>query len=324
MKTILVTFLLFFSSMSFAAPDSELLKKVLEAQPRCQSFIRFDEKNIYLGFGAYLSGIMNGPRDPVPGALRVVPLDGSPTYDIALKDSPVDLVSIGSKIYVLTYTALLEIDISSRQILAEYRPYIYSGSLEYKEHAEGMARYKNKLIIAHGRLGVSVFDTEKKTIRSQTLLNRSQLPLESMAVAVTVEGDKAYIVMDSFSLVPQGTKPPFQGIVLFNLETEKVISELNGMAPGADAVASDGSKLIVSFMGQPLWKYSLASFKGSVMPAVEHPVWSFGVKGHPTGSPAMDSKYYYTCFSKPPLTQGVGALYTRTPVALNRKMFILD
>lgn len=324
LKCVLVVVLSLYSSINLAAPDSEVLKKVLEAQPKCQSFVRYDDQNLYLGFGAYLAGIINGPREPVPGVLRVVPLDGSKSFDLAIKDSPVDLVSVGNKIYLLTYTSLLEIDLSSKKIIAEYRPYIYSGSLEYKEHAEGMARYKNKLIIAHGRMGISIFDMDKKIIRTQIRLNQGQLPLESMAVAVTVEGKKAFIVMDSFSLVPSGEKPPFQGIVTFDLDNEKVLNELDGMAPGADAVVSDGSKLIVSFMGQPLWKYSLADFKGTSLPEIELPIWSFGEKGHPTGSPAMDSKYYYTCFSKPPAEPGTGAMYTKSPVALSRKVLILD
>ncbi len=314
---------LFFSS-AIAAPNSELLKKVLESQKSCQSFVRFDEKNIYLGFGAYLSGLMDPYREPVPGVLRVVPLDGSAAFDIRLKDSPVDLVTRGAELYVLTYTSLLEVDLDQRSIVREHRPYIFSGQLEYKEHAEGMAQYKNKLIIAHGRLGFSIFDMDKKTISTQSRINQNQLPLESMAVGVTVQGSTAYIVVDSFSLVPQGEKPPFQGLVLVNLEAEKIERELDGMAPGADAVVSDGNKLIVSFMGLPLWKYSLSSLKGGAMPPVETPVWSFPLKGHPTGAPAMDAKYYYTCFSQAPEKPGAGQLYKKIPVALDRRILILD
>lgn len=59
------------------------------------------------------------------------------------------------------------------------------------------------MIIAHGRHGVSIYDLTKKRLVNQFRLLREQIPLESMAMDVTVQGHYAYIVMDNFSLVRQ-------------------------------------------------------------------------------------------------------------------------
>jgi hypothetical protein len=49
--------------------------------------------------------------------------------------------------------------------------------------------------------------------------------------------------------------------------------------------------------------------------------WNFPIEGHPTGRPAMDDAYYYTCFMKAPGAQG-GTFHT-VPVALDKKLMKL-
>ena len=204
--------------------------------------------------------------------------------------------------------------------MALYPTYLAPGPLAYKEHARSFAKYKNQLIIAHGRLGISIFNIDTKHILNQFRLTTSQLPKESMATGIVVVGNYAYILMDSFSLVSEG-KQPFQGIVVLEVETQKVIAEVDGMDPGADAITSDGKKILVSFMGSAVWKYSLDNVQGSSLPEPENRVWKF-LGGNPTGRATMDEKYYYTCFSKAPKERG-GAWHN-VPVALDRKILMLD
>lgn len=315
----------FVAVAAYASPDSEAIKSILEAQPACQNFVRYDDINLYLGFGWYRKAFEE-PRYPIPGQLRVAPLDGSAPFELATNDAAIDVVTDGQTAYVLTYSSIEEWDLGKRQRVAEYSTYAINGPLAYQEHARAMARYKDKLIIAHGRLGVSIFNIKTKRLVNQFRLLQKQLPWESMATAVTVQGNIAYVVMDNFSLTQPGDGVQiFRGLIKINMDGETVMSELAGMDPGADGVVSDGKKLIVSFGGIPIWKYSIDSLAGTGLPEPEKRVWRYPAKGNPVGAPAMDSKYYYTCFDKAPDKPGEnGGRYRKVPLALDRRVLILD
>jgi hypothetical protein len=326
MKKISIAFLiatLSFSPIAWSqqAPDSELIKQILEKQEDCQSFVRYDAQNLYLGFGSYKNGFED-PREPVPGVFRIVSFADEKQTDFTLPDSPVDVVTRGGTAFVLTYTAIVEIDLGTRAVKNSFKTYYYDNTQEYKEHAAGFAVYGDKIVIAHGRLGVSVFDMKSRRISNQFRLLKKQIPLESMATSVTIQGQYAYVLMDNFSIVQPGEKPAFRGVIIIDMNTETVVAELDGIDPGADAVLSDSKSLIISYYGLPIWKYNMADLKGSQMPSPRARIWKFPVKGHPTGKPSMDSKYYYTCFAKHPDKAGLPV--TKVPLALNRKALMLD
>lgn len=325
MKVLLAISLLFMTGLASAAPDPETIKKTLEAQPTCGNFVRYDEQNLFLGFGPYKKGIEE-PRSPIPAKLRIVPFSGAQGFDIATNDAAIDIVTDGAKAFVLTYSSIEEWDLPSRQRTAEFNTYVTNRTLRYKEHARSMARYKNKLIIAHGRLGVSFFDLGTKRVSNQFSLVKWQLPLESMATGVTIQGKLAYISMDNFSLVdPRQGKPPFRGIIIVDMESEKVVAELDGMDPGATSINADGASAIVSFGGIPIWVFAIDALKGQKIPAPEQRVWKFPLAGNPIGAATLDEKYYYTCFSKAPAHPGEnGGWYRKVPLALDRRVLMLE
>lgn len=303
-----------------AAPAPEAIKATLEAQPACSNFVRFDEQNVYLGFGAYRKAFEE-PRQPIPARFRVAPLNGEAPFELSTKDAAIDLATDGNTAFVLTYSSIEEWDLAKRERVAAYPTYAINGTLAYMEHAQAMARSGDKLIIAHGRLGVSIFNIKTKRLVNQFRLVRSQLPLESMATGVTVQGNTAYVVMDNFHLTQPGDGVKiFRGIITVNMDSEKVIAELGGMDPGADSIVSDARKVIVSFGGMPIWKYGIETLRGSAIPEPEERVWRFPLKGHPTGAPAIDDKYYYSCFSAP----AEGGHYRNKPLALDRRVLMLD
>ncbi len=309
---------------ALAAPNSEQVKAVLEAQPYCQNFVRLDQNNAYLGFGPYLLGLPNSNRQPIPSFFRVAPLDGSAPYELRTDDSVIDIVTIGTAAFVLTHSSIEQWDLAERVRVSAYPTYVTGRTLEFKQHAEAMARYKDKLVIAHGRLGISFFDLHTKKITNQFRLVQRQSPLESQAVGITIQGNRAYVAMDNFTLAPKDEpNRTFRGIVVINLDTQTVISELGGMDPGVDSILSDSQNVIVSFKGQPVWKYGIESLKGSVLPEPEQRVWRFPIKGHPTGSPVMDDKYYYTCYSHHEELNPNGTVRKR-PRALDRRTLMLD
>jgi len=325
MKKLILSIAALFSLSAEAAPNSELIKATLEAQPSCSNFVRYDDQNLYLGFGWYRNALEE-PRMPIPAKMRVAPFDGTAPFELATKDAAIDVVTDGTTAYVLTYSSIEEWDLIRRERVAAYPTYAINGPLAYKQHAQGMARYKDKLIIAHGRLGVSIFNIKTKRLVNQFRLVQWQLPLESMAMGATVQGNLAYVVMDNFHVTRPGDGVKiFRGIIVVNLDSESVQSELGGMDPGADSIVSDSKKVIVSFGGIPIWKYGIGTLRGSSIPEPEIRIWRFPVNGHPTGAPVMDDKYYYSCFSKAPAFPGDnGGYYRRMPLALDRRVLMLD
>jgi hypothetical protein len=307
------------SSTVIAAPNSEQIKTVLEAQESCRNFVRYDDQNIYLGFGTYQQ-TFEEPRFPIPAKMAIAPLDGSAPFALYTNDAAIDYASYKGSSFILTHSSIEEWDLKTKTRVAEYATIPYTGIMSYKQHAESMGIYQNKLVIAHGRLGISFFNLDTKQVTNHFPLVSSQDPLESMATGITVLGKYAYVVMDNFSMVPAGEKPPFRGVIVVDLEKEAVVNELEGMDPGVDSVVADSKSLIVSYMGQPVWKYDMSQIKGSKMPKPKNRVWNWISKGHPTGAAIIDDQYYYTCFHAY-LEDDQQKLI---PKALNRKVLMLE
>lgn len=325
MRSLAVLAMIFVMCDVKAAANSEIVKSLLEAQPWCSNFVRLDSQNLYLGSGWYKNGVEE-PRRPIPGKFRVVPLNGDSAFELTTQDAAIDLIAHGQSIFVLTYSSIEEWNLNSRVRVAEYPTYAISGALAHKQHAQAMARYRDKLIIAHGRLGVSFFDLKSRRVTRQFPLLEWQRPLESMATGVAIRGSTAYVVMDNFHVTRPGDKVKvFRGLILIDMDSESVTAELGGMDPGADSVAADERKLLVSFGGMPIWKFNLDSLVGNGLADPESNLWRYPVNGHPIGAAALDDKYYYTCFSKAPSYPGEnGGFYRKVPMALNRAELMLD
>lgn len=313
---------LLLGTLAQAAPNPELLKSVVEAQPTCQNSLRYDDNNLYLGFGMYRRGLEE-PRRKLPGGVKVTALN-DPANPVRLEtlDGVTDTIADGNTLYVLTYTAVEVWDLSSRQRTNVVPTYAAPEPWEYMEHARGFARYGDKAIIAHGRLGVSFFNLKTQRITNQFRLLDSYRPRESSAMDVTVNGKYAYVVFDDFTLSNDPGRTAFRGIVVIDMDSEKVVAELDGMDPGVDAVVNDGTSLVVSFWGLPLWKYSVADLAGRSLPNPKRRLWQFPYRGHPIGKPAMDAVNYYTCFRHDSEKRGEAPKFK--PVALDRKALLLD
>jgi hypothetical protein len=276
-----------------AQPDADVLKSVLATETSCSNFVRFDDNNVYLGFGAYRNDFAY-PRTKIPSPFTVTPI-GAPadSFQLQSEDSAIDVTTNGPTLWLLTYSGLEEWNTEHKSLLNRYETYKTEQAPRYKEHPQAFARYQNKVIIAHGRLGVSFFDLDKKQVTHQMKLVQSQLPLESMATGVTVLGKFAYVLMDNFSIAAPGQPQGFRGLIVIDMDSEAVVAQMGGMDPGADAITGFNDRLIVSFMGQPLWSYQVShggnkiTFTGAIK--------DFGSAGIPLGRASMDAKYYYTC-----------------------------
>ncbi len=311
------------ASSVFAAPSSELIKQTFLSQNDCGSIVRFDQNNIYLGFGSYSPGL--GPiRQSRPAKIKVLPLNQSAAFELKTQDAVADIVPVEQSLYVLTYSGLEHWDLNSRERIGIYPTTSIKKILERKQHPEAMALYEDSLIIAHGRLGVTFFDLKDKRIVNEIPLLRQRLPLESTATAITIQGHTAYVALDPYHLTgPDDIDQAFSGLIMIDLYSQSVIAELDGMDPGADSMMSDSGHLMVSFGGRPIWTYELATLGGGNQVPASDQMWSFPVKGHPTGHASMDHRYVYTCFLKPPEYPGQtpGNMYRRVPMVLDRGLF---
>ncbi len=323
MKTLVLSLAVaFVSSVSFAQTHSEKLKSTVESLSACGNFIRFDNEYVYTGFGNYWTSPAQ-PRVPKISVLSFVSIQDGTENQIETLDSVVDVLRINNSTFVLTYSGIEEWDLALKTKLATYQTNSFSRPYKDEEHPRAFAQYKNKLIIAHGRLGISIFDLNSKKVIRTFAVAASHQPLESMVNGVSVSGRYAVAVADSYSLVGPNEKPAFQGLVVVDLETETVISELNGLEP-ADSLVSDGKTVIVSLYGQPLKKYAMLKLSTATkLPAPSHQLFKFPLEGRQFGKASMDDRYYYTCFSKMP-GPGEGAYYKKMPAVFDRRVLMLD
>jgi hypothetical protein len=285
----------------WAAPRPDVLKQIINQQISCDNFLRYDDTYLYLGQNTHV---------------HVAALDGSKSFMLVTKDIAIDVVSDGNTAYVLTESALEQWDIAQAKLVASYPTYANTASFGPYEYPTALAKDQDTIIIAHGRLGVSLFDVKTKRIVNQFHLVPEQLPLESMATGVTAVNGRAYVTMDDYTLVNNGDPTPFRGIVVIDLATQSVLTDLGGMDPGSDAITNDGTSVIVSFMGQPIWRYTLDSLTGSKLPEPAAKIWTFPADGRPSGRASADSTSYYSCFQYYS-ERGGSDIYK--PVALDRK-----
>ena len=300
------TLTLLASTQVMAQSNSDAIKDRLEKQPTCESFVRFDADNLYLG----------AERNSV----RVVSLNQNTETTLATEARVIDAVRNQQTLWILTSQSLEEWDLGNSERVSLHATSLNSGPMQNWENPTGLALYKNDLVISHGIRGASIFDLSQKKVVQQLDLNAFQAPYVSTASGVAVTENKAYFVMDDVTMVQPGKKPAFRGVIVYDLETERIEHRLDKMDAGADAVSTDGKKLIVSFMGLPVWKYGLSTLKGSSVPTPEHRIWKFGREGHPIGRASVDEKYYYTCFQ----AREGRSQYKRVPVALDRQTLKLD
>jgi hypothetical protein len=317
LSSVIVLSTLFSPLAAFAGIDE--IKSALAGINNCRNFLKVESQYIFLGYGFY-SNSSGGFHLQKPTLMTVIPVSRPEhKFQIEISDSAIDLITHGDLLYILTYTGIEEWNTQTWTRLGVYPTQNYSTELAFEEHATQMAEYKNQLVISHGRLGISIFDRDLKKIIFQQKLVQNRLPLESKATGIAVIGDKAYVALDSFTLQedPHAPKKPFQGIVVFDLQSRNVISELDGMEPGSDNLFAYNNRLIVSFYGIPLLKFGVERLTGTRMPGPQSRISIFPEQGRLLGKPTLDSEYIYTCFQRMP--QKPGESIERVPRVWPRK-----
>lgn len=310
--------IMFFSVNAQAAVSETVLQSALMSQSQCGNFVRHDNERLFFGFGSYGFGL-GSARDPYPNKFRTVDLLTHVSRDYATLDSVVDVVAQDSVAYVLTYTSVEEWDLKAHRRIDVYPTHVYNQGLGRNQHAVAMAGYGSYLLIAHGRLGVMVFDTVTKSVVGNIKFAQDRLPLESKVTGIAVRGDFAFLSLDSHHLTRPPQKAPFVGIAIIDLINFEVVSELDGMDIGSDAVVADDDFVVISFGGRPIWKYDRkALLVAKTLPVPLEYIWKYPGKGHPTRKPLMTESLYLTCYMMPPPPGSANKLYKNVPMVIER------
>ncbi len=276
-----------------------------------------DTAAVYVSGGRYGSTSAGG-RVKTPGWVLVSPLEpAQPVRQFRTLDGAVDMDVQGSTLWVLTYTAIEEWHLPSGE-----RKGVYPTTLDGRPltanltQALGFSRDGDELVIAHGRSGLSIFDTVTRQVVHEEELLVSQSPLESTVKDVAVKDGVAIFVLDNFTLAGSGEKPAFHGAVAYDVKARKVLRELEILDPGVESITVSGDEAFVSW-GTPIWVFSWESLLNDRNPKPLRRVWDFKATGYPKGKPSMSGDAMLTCFlTFSPSGSGLGRL---SPKALDRR-----
>ena len=288
---------------------SELEKIFLEKKIPCNTFVQIHDNLVMVGFGRYKMGLEE-PRLPISAKIRVYDLhrELEMASEIQTADAALDMALTHSRGWILTYSGLEEWTRDFSQRLAIHSTWGGPGDqLFYKQHAMGMVLVGEQIWIAHGRLGITVFDINKKTITQTFQLLNDQRPLESMATGILLRDGKVFVAFDNFS-PPLNEKPAFRGWMIFDPATFKLLSKAEGMDPGVSHIFQNKQFIFASVNGHALWKYSpsestISTIKAGVGAPIELP--DLGVL---SGLPWAVEDKFLGCLKVPP-KKGEGKFY---------------
>ncbi len=228
-----ILFISLLTSIAYAQSWTELFKTQSD---NCSRFVVKQDNQLLVG----LRGLNNS-------SIRATNIDSGESHyiNLDLKGGFRDAVVFENHIYALTNTTLEIFSADTYEHLKSHKILDYHDYL-YKQNAMGMGLYNRKLYIAHGRLGLAVYDID--TARTETLVELAKFQTkESMAVDVDIINDKVLILMDNFSIPKDPmAKPYFRGIVIFNPKTNKDEHYIRGIDPGAIALDINNDEFIIS------------------------------------------------------------------------------
>lgn len=233
-------------------------------------------------------------RIAAPGQLTVTGVGDFQSFDLAVSPKVVDLKIKGDTLYVLLPRAIQEWSLTARSMISETATFSHGRGEGYREGAMGMEFSGDLLIIAHGRLGYSVYDTGSHEIVAERAVLQNQLPLESVLTDVTVADGRAIFVADNYSLAGPG-QMPFRGFLIVDIATLVEIHRAQGIDPGAMNILLTGDTAVVGFDG-PMHSFRWSEVTGRGDVRLRRTVYRYEKSGHPIGQAAVVGDQMLTCF----------------------------
>lgn len=281
------------------------LEDAFKAVPVCAGPVTADETRV--------------ARLAAEGQLAVNGIGDVEAFDLAVDPHVVDLKIRGRILYVLFPTKIQEWDLSTRSMVSETATNDRGRGRGYREGALGMDWFGDALVIAHGRLGYSIYDTKSHALTAKQAVLQDQAPLESALVDVKVQGDRALFVVDSYTLVEGGLKMPFRGFLIVDLKSQKEIHRSAGVDIGPTMLEIVGDTVMVGFDG-PIQSFRFNEVTGRTDVHLRRSVYQYAKQGHPIGQPVVVGEKLFSCFLESPTP---GAHKKFVPIVLDLSAFKL-
>jgi hypothetical protein len=271
------------------------------AQGSCRAFVRQDESKVLVGSSQGLVAIS------ADGQVRSYDL-GQVARDALFLDQKL-IVLVGSEVWVL--------DPQTGALGERYQTQKTKdpATLKPQEMPRTLRLAGSNILIAHGTLGVSVFDWLQRSLATTIDVNGGER-VKGMVQDIGVKDSVAYLLIDNYQISPARPSLEFRGFVLLDLQTLKVGGRIGGLDPGATTLAFHEAEVLVSFAGMPVWKLELPLNPRQALAEVAHPVSDFGRPGHSVGHFSADAAHVWTCHREGSQGPSVPALYDRTALGL--------
>lgn len=306
--------LMFLLLTVYSSSAQSHLKETYESLNSCRGIFQSEDGFLFRRKGFYLKNL-KWPREKTTGALELIPLDNSAAVEaFETDDGVVDAKVFGEFVYILTYTSIEKWHRRQKVKVAEYQVPVPNVVKTYRMHARGFHYFNNRFYIAQGRMGLTVFNIATESFERQIPLVQ-QGPLESQAMGIAAKGEQAIIVMDSFSLVKEGEKPPLRGFVFFDMKRQKVTKVTGGMDPAAETVEVLGDEVFVRFH-PPVHRFRWSQLLSDQKVAIDKIIWP-STREQPRRHVFTTDKDFYLC-------EGVldkGRIIYERPLVLPRSGF---
>lgn len=230
------------------------------------------------------------------GQIAITGLGQTEAFDLPMTRDAVDLKIQGQTLYVLTTGTIQEWSMTERKMISEMPTINTDIRLQHGEEATGMDWHGTSLVISHGGMGYSIYDTVNHKITDHVLVLRDQFPMESRLTSVVVVGDQAIFSVDNWTLSMPDQKGAFIGFLVMDLNTGKEIHRSPGPDVGNEMMVLAGDQLIVGYGMIPLHAFKLSDVLNGKRAMIQKIVMTYPVHGHPIGRAFYADNKLMTCF----------------------------
>ena len=266
----------FFPLICLASPQSETFLK----QADCRNFVRNNDANIILG-----------------SKLGIITIDNQGRQTLyKLEHNVRDALLANHQIFVLADSEIIRIDTASgnetgRAPTQNIKP---SDQLLAHEKPRAIGLYDNLLVVAHGTLGVAVFDQDTLEFKNLINLDTDQ-KVKSLAQDIAVKDDSIYVLADNFQINPVRPNVQFRGILELDIDQAKILNRFSGLDPGVTALARHEDAVLVSFGGNPVWKLRTPLNSNHSIQKGSRLLTDLVSHGRLVGHFSLDDQYVWSC-----------------------------
>lgn len=219
---------------------------------------------------------------------------------IMMREPILDFEAIGNFVWAISKTTLYKIDLSRFRVVAEFPNQIETQNPEKYEVAYGLTTFENKVFIANGSLGISVFDTksEKFIQHLKPGLKQPNPKHISYATDVIVSQNKLIVIYDNATYDFVGKMRAYEGFAIYNIQSgllEKLIPvDQKREAIFEPKLMIDQNKVILSSM-HLFFENQISNLLSSSMYNPQRRIYQYP-NGKPLGTGFISNSQLFACF----------------------------